>query len=403
MHPGAHVGYLAVLRMPGALRNFIPALIGRGAFSMITLVILFSVQYATGSFAVAGIASGTGGLASVFTTPLRARLVDRYGQKRVLSLLGLLFGAFLCVMALLTRIPDCPHWAFLGCAIAVGIFVPPLGAAMRMRWSTIASSPAMKERAYSLDAVAEELLFTVGPLLAVTAIHLTSTTLALVIIAGLCVVGTLGLAMGEHGHQFNTPIITAVARGQQPLRQPGFLPLLVALLGTGVVLGVIEISAAAHADQQHATALAGLLLALFGVGSVTGGLAYGRAYWRWPLTHRLLVLVCGMAVVCGLLAAYEQVVFFAVGITLAGLFLAPSLITGYLLADTLTEPCVRTEASSWVSTAVNLGASLATGLAGLIIDACSISVAIGIACAVACVCALLAVPLARLTPAFNDA
>ncbi|TFD28814.1 hypothetical protein [Cryobacterium lyxosi] len=51
------------------------------------------------------------------------------------------------------------------------------------------------------------------------------------------------------------------------------------------------------------------------------------------------------------------------------LFLAPSLVTGYLLADDVTAPEVRTEASSWINTAVNAGAAVAAVMVGFAMDA----------------------------------
>jgi hypothetical protein len=54
---------------------------------------------------------------------------------------------------------------------------------------------------------------------------------------------------------------------------------------------------------------------------------------------------------------------------LLGLFLARSLITGYIIADGIVPANSRTEASTWINTAVNVGASsLAAGVAGVIID-----------------------------------
>lgn len=57
-----------------------------------------------------------------------------------------------------------------------------------------------------------------------------------------------------------------------------------------------------------------------------------------------------------------------IGFGLSGLFLAPQLIVGYLGADARTNPRVRTEASSWISTAVNLGAALGAAVFGAFTD-----------------------------------
>ncbi|MFT2690666.1 hypothetical protein [Clavibacter zhangzhiyongii] len=85
----ARTGYLAVLALPGALRTFLPALLGRLSFAMVTLGLLLLVQSATGSFAAAGLASGAFGLANVLASPARARLVDARGQRPVLVALAL--------------------------------------------------------------------------------------------------------------------------------------------------------------------------------------------------------------------------------------------------------------------------------------------------------------------------
>lgn len=57
-----------------------------------------------------------------------------------------------------------------------------------------------------------------------------------------------------------------------------------------------------------------------------------------------------------------------VGFASAGLCLAPILIVGYLAADDLTDARVRTEASSWINTAVNFGAAIGAVVYGALTD-----------------------------------
>jgi MFS family permease len=384
--------YLTLLRTPRALRTFVPALIGRLSFSMVTLVLLLSIHQHSSSFALAGTATGVFGLANVLASPYRARLVDRWGQRFTLNLLAAGYGLGLSAMAILISTSVASAWSIIIIALFIGISTPPLGAAMRVLWSTIAESAPLRARAYSLDAVAEELLFTTGPLIATAVVVSVSPAAGLLATAILGAVGSIGMTIGAVARLPKRSMVHSIKRDLRPLRQRGFLPVLTALVGAGMILGVIEVSAPAFAQDQGSPALAGILLAAFAAGSAVGGLSYGRKDWKSPLANRLLVLGACMALSCGMLLLTSDAVILASGLAITGFFLAPSLVTGYLLADQLTTAGVRTEASSWINTAVNLGAALATGVAGFVIDKWSTDTAFATGALAAFVCLALAAP-----------
>lgn len=386
--------YLEVLRTPRAMRVFLPALVGRLSFAMVTLGLLYAAQQSTGSFAVAGAATGAFGLANVLASPFRARAVDRFGQALTLNALAVAYALGLGGLAALTSQSQPPVWAIVALAALTGVFPPPLGASMRVLWGRIAPTPALRVRAYSVDAVAEELLFTTGPLVAAAIITLSSPAVALLATAGVVVLGTAGMTSSAVSRA-HRPVRQAAAAGSRPLRQKGFVPVLAALLGVGVVLGVVEVAAPAVATELGSAAIAGALLAAFAAGSAVGGLLYGRRSWASPLPRRLIVLGGCMALLTGLLALAPGVIVLGVGLAAVGFFLAPSLVTGYLLADDLTEPAVRTEASSWINTAVNTGAALAAAGAGLAVDAASTDLALLLGAAVALLCLAAAAPFLR--------
>src|SRR5919198_1725610 len=85
--------YLLVLKAPDVPRVFAAALLGRLSTAMGPLALVLYVQAATGSFAVAGAAAAATGLTSGLFAPVRGRLVDRYGQRRALPPLALLYAA----------------------------------------------------------------------------------------------------------------------------------------------------------------------------------------------------------------------------------------------------------------------------------------------------------------------
>ena len=185
--------YLEVLRTTGALRVFIPALVGRLSFAMVTLVLLFAVQRSPESFAAAGAAAGAFGLANVIASPYRARFVDRHGQRFALNLLAVGFAAGLAGIAALTAQPDPSSGVLVGLAGIVGLFPPPLGASMRVLWGSLTARGALRTRAYSIDAVCEEILFTTGPLIAAAIVGGASPTVGLLATSTVAVVGTLGM------------------------------------------------------------------------------------------------------------------------------------------------------------------------------------------------------------------
>ena len=358
----------AVLHLPGALRAFLPALLGRSALAMAGLALLLAVQKSTGSFADAGFASAAFGIANVVAAPWRARIIDRWGQRRALTSMAVAQSAAFVGLAVTAAAPHVPLLLFLVLSIAVGISAPPLGAAMRVLWASLTTVGEQRKKAFSLDAVAEELLFVAGPVVVAAIITATSASTALLVTGLVVLIGTIGLTTSAVSGAQVGAVLTAM-RSHRPLRQPGFTRVLLVLVAVGGVLGVVEIAAPAVAEQQAAVAASGWLLAAFAVGSAIGGVIYGHVHWKASLGVKLFILCVSMGAAAVIVSQAGSLLLFAAGLVLLGLFLAPSLVTGYLVADAIVPENSRTEASTWINTAVNLGASLAAAAAGVLIDA----------------------------------
>ncbi|UKF32194.1 MFS transporter [Clavibacter phaseoli] len=413
-------GYLAVLALPGALRAFLPAMVGRLSFAMVTLALLLLIQSATGSFAAAGLATGAFGLANVLASPARARLVDARGQRPVL--VALATGHALALVGLLASVrADAPTAVVVAAAAAAGLCLPPLGAAMRVLWAASAPDVRMRTRAYSLDTVGEDIAFTVGPLLVALLVAVADPTAAVLVSGCATVAGTLGMTSAPLSRARGARRVAAtavardpgapasVARGRRwtlrdedPLRQPLVVPVLVTLVGVGAVFGAVEVAAAALAERAGDAALSGPLLAAFAAGSAVGGLAYGARAWRVPTRIRLVAVTAAMVAATGVTAAVTSHLPSAPGplalvavaglLALVGLFLAPAMVTGYLLADERTTDAVRTEASAWVNTAVNTGVALAAAGVGAVVDAAGPGSGLAVGTAGALALAALAMP-----------
>ncbi len=368
--------YAAVLRIRHACRTFGAALLGRLSYGMVSLSLVLAVKEATGSYAVSGTVMALFGLTSVFLSPARAGLVDRYGPRRVLPPMAAVYALLLTVLAFATSWPGASGILLGGLAVSAGACTPPLGPVMRTLWSGLVPDRRLLQRAYSLDAVAEELLFVTGPLLVGLLVQVAAPSVGLAVSAALVLTGSLALisspaVRGWVGPE-KAPAGPAPSEGLvsdvQPLRGgPGLRQAIVVAAAVGMCLGAFDLLVIAFADEhQYPEAVAWALAALSG-GSAIGGLVYGAVPWRAPSRLRLAFLAAGMGLTLAMTGLSPHPYVLIGWAALGGLFVAPAITTAYLIADECAGPATRTKAGAWVNTGVNAGSSGATAATGLLV------------------------------------
>jgi MFS family permease len=98
------------------------------------------------------------------------------------------------------------------------------------------------------------------------------------------------------------------------------------------------------------------------------GIACGAIAWKVAPQRRLLVGYAALALTAsGLWAAHSVLVLAGLGL-LVGMCIAPALITGYTLVESLVPAGARTEAFTWLTGAVALGQAAAVTVAGQLED-----------------------------------
>ncbi|HEY3505229.1 MAG TPA: MFS transporter [Actinocatenispora sp.] len=360
--------YRAVLTLPDAAATYGAALVGRLSYGLLSLSLLFTVHHATGSFTAAGTVLAGYGVTSLLL-PLKARVVDRYGPSRVLPALAAgSAGALALVVALSWAGVSAPA-AYLVLGVAAGLCAPPLGPAMRAVWRTITAGTDHVGRAYSLDSVCEETLWLVGPLLVGVLLKVASPEVALLVTAALLLTGTAVMARMRPVRR--TRVAAAGPSGGWglgPLRWAGFRPVVLTILVTAVGMGIATTCIAARAQASGHPAAAGYVEAALAVGSVLGGLAWGRRrHTRRRSTH-LVGLTLALAVGTAVAALAGNLVVLGVAMAVTGVAVAPLFVVSYLAADTLAPDHQRTEASTWVNTANNIGSAIGSSVAGVLVD-----------------------------------
>jgi predicted MFS family arabinose efflux permease len=361
------LSYRGLLALPGARQAFGAAAVARLSFGMAGLSLLLLVHQATGSFAFAGTASGAYALGTV-TAPLKARLMDRRGQRAVLPVLGTGAAVALVAMVLLARAGYRGPAAYIGLACLSGAMIPPVGAVMRALWSAITGGGQNTEKAYSLDAATEETLFTAGPLATGLLVTAAGPVLPLLITAallasGCCLLGVWGTVP--------VPRAPHHARIAGPLAVPAFRVLLGIVLATSLGLGAIDVTVTARAVSDHHPGAAGYILAALSLGGAVGGLTWGKLRHRSRTSSQMTWLLVAMAAGIALAAVTPDLLLAGLVLAVTGTVLAPATVLSYLSADRLAGLAGLgggAEASTWINTAWNAGVAAGAALTGLAVD-----------------------------------
>ena len=378
--------YRGLFAVPGSRAFFAAGFVGRMSIAMIGIGIVLLVSAATGSYGFAGTVAAAFAIASAAATPVAGRLTDRHGQHSVL--LAVSAGTAVSTTVLLACAElNAPTWTLFPAATALGAFSPSLAGMVRARWSHLLGPSPRTQTAYSLESVADELIFVTGPLIvtvAATGIH----PAAGVAVAGaLTVIGCSTLAAQRR----TEPVPRTRADGAPggSVVGPGMLVLITVFVIMGFVFTAIEITAVAFADSVGNRGAAGPLLSIFAFGSMVTGLWYGARRWRAPLSRRFLIGLVLFAVGLIPLALARSLPLMMVVIFFAGLAISPTIIPGFALVDRLVDPSRLTEGLSWVATAIRIGITIGAPAAGWIVDGYGVGVAFSVPLAVAALAAII--------------
>ncbi len=359
--------YLDVLRTPGAWRFLLPALVARLPYAMLQIGVLLLVRWATGSYGAAGIASAAAAVAQAFIGPRTGRLADRHGQARVLVPQVIVHATALGVLLGLAQARAAAP-PLVALSAAAGASMPQVGSMVRARWAhLLGRRDGRLTTAFAIEAITDELTFTVGPLLLIALATGFTPVWALLTALALVLGGTLVFAGVRRGTPHLGPLPDPV-RGGVPARR-GVQPLAVAMLTLGSTFGALQVGVTAFTAAHGSAGAAGPVYATFSAASMAGGLAYGAVRWRSGPARRLPVLLALLALAAGtpLLAGSVPLLYAAVA--LAGCVIAPAVITGYALIETLVDPRARTEAFTLLGAAVGLGIATGAAVGGQLVDA----------------------------------
>jgi predicted MFS family arabinose efflux permease len=356
--------YRRVLSVPALRQALVLGIMVRiPIFAGGVLLTLHVVQTLGRSYGAAGLVSGAATICIAVSGPWRGRLLDTKGLRRVVL-------PSLVVTALCWSIaPFVGYLPLLLLAALAGLFIVPTFSIIRQ--AVIAVVPESDRRtALALDSVAVELSFMVGPLIGVWAAVIWPTAWVLFTIEMLGVVAGLGLWLAN-------PVLRADPSeaddragdstgnlSRSAWFRPRFLAACAAAAATTIVLSGCDIAIVAALREFDEIPLIGPVLAIWGLGSVVGGLVYGA--WRRSIPAFLLLGCLSLATIP--IALAPRVWPLAALAFLSGLPCAPTITATVDQVSRVVPDGARGEAMGWHGSSMTAGSALGAPLAGLAID-----------------------------------
>lgn len=371
-------GYRTLLSLPGAMAFFVAGCIGRIPLAMRAMGCVLLVQLTTGSYGLAGLVGAIQTLVGAFAAPSIGRVADRYGERTILFWGTLVHGIGIFALVASVRWGANPLLMAPAAAI-VGASNIPFSSLSRARWTrTLGSRGPALERAYSLESMADELGFVIGPLLVVPLCvsvdpaagilaALAFTILASGLLIRLPAMETQASpdAPGEAvrlvpGHE--------VEEHRSPIRIAGIRVIVGVLVAVGFLFGAVDIMIVSFAEDHGSKGAVSVLAALFAFGSFLGAAVYGMIDWKAPIDRRLKIAIWWLALGTIPVALVSTLLGMGIAGVFIGLSISPALIACNMVVEHLSPKGAVTEAFAWLSSALACGAALGSLVTGYVLD-----------------------------------
>ncbi|KRE43302.1 MFS transporter [Knoellia sp. Soil729] len=327
-------------------------------FSAGVLLTVHVVSTLGRSYAAAGLLASVATVAVAVSGPWRGRLLDRIGLRRVV--LPSTAVALVCW----SIAPWVDYLPLLVLAGVAGLFVIPSFSIIRQ--AVMAAVPSQERRtAISLDSAAVEIAFIIGPGTTIWATAHWDTRWVLFAVQMLGVVGGVTLWLVD------LPLRSDAedeAGAPHPSRSSWFgLPFVAVCCAAACatfVLSGTDLGIVARMRELGAPTSIGVVLGLWGLGSLLGALVYGglsrpiSTFW----------LLGGLALVTLPMGLAHGIVSLSLLAFVAGLLCAPTITASVDQASRIVPASARGEAMGWHGSSLTLGGAMGAPFAGLAID-----------------------------------
>lgn len=362
--------YRDVLRIPQVRHALLFGILLRTPLAASLIVLTLHVVTHLGlSYGRAGLVSMATTLALAVSGPWRGRLVDRQGLRRT-------FAPSLVVLAVVWSIaPFLPYWPLVLAVVLAGLFQVPVWGVLRQM--ILHAVPERQRRsALSLDSVATEVSFMIGPAAGVVAASAFDTRYVLLVLMWCSILGAAAMWLLdpalvselEEAVPGDAPVLEDAGAPGHVGRSEWFSGAAMAVLAVTaaatVILAGSDVSVVAllrSVGEEQGVAVA---MAVWAFGSLVGGMLYGM----WHRSIPAHVLLAALAVATLPVALTSSTLVTSLALLVAGFFCAPTITATTEQLSRLVPERARGEAMGWHGSAITGGSAIGAPLAGFAID-----------------------------------
>lgn len=365
--------YAQILKYPGAALFSITGLFARLQMSMASLGATLLIVHERDSYALAAMITAVYAVSAAFIGPQASRLTDRLGQARIVPVqLMVHVPAMLALIWVATLDGRTPLLFVL--AFFAGAAQPSIGSLIRARWSRIYTGTPSLRTAFAMESLVDEIVFITGPPLATFLAQQVAPASALLVATTFLTVGSTLLIVQRKTQPIPSGRGVPAPKGAAILI-PGVGAIAAIFVFMGAVFGAFEIVTVGYAAEQGVPTATGVLLALYSLGSLVAGFLFGARHFKASLPRQFLLSVTALAVVSAPFSVMPNVYWMGVAALLAGVAVAPVLISGLSLVEHAVPGNRLTESMTWVSGGLSVGLAAGMLLSGFLLDAFSASTA----------------------------
>ena len=348
--------YANLLKTRGVARIISAQLAARLPSGMISLAYLLHIERTFESYGLAGLVLAATSLGQALAGPLTSRWIGRWAMRPVITLTIVVSAISMAGIAFL----DMSIGGYIAVGFLGGLATPPIQPAVRTIYPTMVNSKQLTPL-FSLDASAQEIIWIAGPVVTTFIATQISTTWAIVV-AGVFLIGggMWFLSCRELGTVTIPPSRNKM--GVVLKKPPVLLATVVGflLIGAAAAVEVAVVSVFGHEGAQ-----AGIILSIWAIGSIIGGLALGGVpISPSALATRMAVVFIGIAL-AGIILDFWWI---AGALLIAGAGIAPALAVMFAIVSASVKFSDTAEAYGWMGSGQLIGAALGSAIAGFAID-----------------------------------
>ncbi|WP_243073740.1 MFS transporter [Microbacterium sp. SS28] len=349
-------GYRELLRTPGVGRIIAAQLTARFPNGMTSLAILLHIEQVTGSYGQAGLVLAATSVGQAIAGPVTSRWMGVWGMRRVLTTTLAVCAVAITALALV----QAPLPVYMALGLVAGLSTPPVQSAVRTIYPKMVNSRQLTPL-FSLDASLQEIIWIIAPVLITFVATQVGTVQGLLLVVVILIGGGAWFILSPEVGRVRIPR-SRRSIGKVLAKPPVLLATVTGFLLIGACAAV---EAGVVSTFGHGGLEAGIVLAVFSIGSLAGGLTFGHIpIGPWAMARRFAVVAAGLA----LTTISLDVWWLGGSLVIAGIGIAPALAVMFAMTSASVKFSETAESFGWVGTGQLIGAAAGSAIAGFLID-----------------------------------